>query len=1010
MDYSVDFMFFVETVITMWVAFHKPNEQTTSEELSSRSNRAIFSALSRRGSSIRKVFTKTVTSTSSGPRSITSLQPWIIPVCDLFAALPLEAFAYASGRSNYILWRLWKLLRIWHYNRYWDHFQSAFSTVTNIHNPSILRFLYIAIILAIMGHLGACCFYVLGIYTLTWGATVSWATVDGFARLQSDGDVDVVHSSGYRYLRSIYWAVQHLDTVGFGDVAARNHIETWFVICFFIVAGSTLFYSNANMMTALMNWDADRAMTVVKKARFAKYATYRNLPSTIRTKVENFYEYQYQTMKGLDEAAMIATLPIDIAQHIHNHKYRTLLLENELFGSLHVGLLNALSEKLELHLFHPGDLILGTNQLVQGVYFVERGEVSMISVHSFVERVYRSRSWFGVRALHQNYRSTHGYLARSYVEVCFLRGSVFRSEAEQYMSEEEISAFGQQCLTFKGYAAHSTPVALSKYRVQSQAIRTRTKKQRKNSVLARRASTALFSAPVVASTTATGDASEALDDRLASETATVKPQTVRSTSWLNDWLHPTSRLRRSWALLIFFGKAFYVTTAISLIALTYRFEHAYEKMYGLLVVSYIVDVVFLGHHIFQAWLFPYVDDDGIVITDSSQIWKHYRSRYPWWHSLLANAPIDIIVGIFLGVRYVPFLRLLKLLHTETLFASFEAALELLGDVIGTPLSFEVRRFITLYFCLFEVLHWAANVWLFAAYFSVEAMHYDRNWIMNDQRQGIIVRINRDSDMFFVNYTRAIYWASIAMSSIGLQDIIPVNVVEVSASVLIMFFGYFAFNVLVGAAANMMGAFNRDQREFHAKMKRVQGLLAHTATPAALVHRIERYYDYAFSRFGGIDEQAIFDALPPALRVEVIHHVVAPFVRQVPFFAQLSEPVERMLFALFESRILLNNEALMIQGEIGKEMFVIERGKIEVTSANRSVVYATLGAKQYIGESSLLERSPRTASVYALGFVDTFCITHDKFLQVTGPRLVDIYLCASVCAHATSIGGCCCCCC
>eukprot|EP01033_Poteriospumella_lacustris_P012031 gene12031-8591_t len=939
MDYSVDFMFLLETLIMMWITLNKPSEMRPSEAASSRSNRAIFSALSRRGSSIRNVFTKAVPLPASDRRSMPSLQPWIVPLCDLFAALPLEAFAFASGRSNYVLWRLWKLLRVWHYNRYWDNFQSAFSAVTNIYNPSILRFLYVAIVLAIMGHIGACCFYVLGIFTLTWGATVSWATVDGFARLQSDGQVDVLHSSGYRYLRSIYWSVQHLDTVGFGDVAARNHIETWFVICFFIVAGSTLFYSNANMMTALMNWDADRAMTVVKKARFAKYAAYRNLPSTIRTKVENFYEYQYQTMKGLDEAAMVATLPVDIAQHIHNHKYHTLLREIELFGALHVGLLHALSAQLELHLFHPGDLILGTNQWVQGVYFIERGEVSMLSVHSLVERVYRSRSWFGVRALHQDYRATHGYLARSYVEVCFLRGSVFRAEADQYMSEEELAAFGQQCWMFKGYAAQSTPVALSKYRVHSQAIRARTQKQRNNRVLARRASTSPFTAPAVAAASASAAtaANEPLDDHLTSETVTVKPHTVRSTSLLHDWLHPTSRLRRSWAVLIFFGKAFYVTTAISLIALTYRFVHAYEKMYGLLVVSYLVDVLFLGHHIGQAWLFPYVDDDGIVVTDGGQIWKHYRSRYPWWHSLLANAPIDIVVGVLLGVRYVPFLRLLKLLHAETLFASLEAALELLGDVVGTPLSFEVRRFVTLYFCLFEVLHWAANAWLFVAYFSVEAMHYDRNWIMNDQRQGIIVRIDRDGDMFFVNYTRAIYWASIAMSSIGLQDIIAANAVEVSAAVLIMFFGYFAFNVLVGAAANMMGAFNREQREFHAKMKRLQGLLAHTAAPAALVHRIERYYDYAFSRFGGIDEQAIFDALPPTIRVEVIHHVVAPFVRQVPFFAQLSEPVERMLFALFESRILLNNEALMIQGEIGKEMFVIERGKIEVTSANRSVI-------------------------------------------------------------------------
>eukprot|EP01039_Chlorochromonas_danica_P020868 gene20868-25583_t len=177
----------------------------------------------------------------------------------------------------------------------------------------------------------------------------------------------------------------------------------------------------------------------------------------------------------------------------------------------------------------------------------------------------------------------------------------------------------------------------------------------------------------------------------------------------------------------------------------------------------------------------------------------------------------------------------------------------------------------------------------------------------------------------------------------------------------MFIGYLLFNTLLGALANLIASFNRDKREFNAKVERMRGLMQHTHVPAHIQERVFRYYEYVWSRFSGVNEKEILDSLPRSLRTDLVKHILRPLVTTIPFFNDLSEPMEHLLIGLFEPRIALDGDALMVYGEIGKEMFVIERGKIEVTSANRSVVYATLGAKQYIGESSLLERSPRTAS-------------------------------------------------
>ena len=67
--------------------------------------------------------------------------------------------------------------------------------------------------------------------------------------------------------------------------------------------------------------------------------------------------------------------------------------------------------------------------------------------------------------------------------------------------------------------------------------------------------------------------------------------------------------------------------------------------------------------------------------------------------------------------------------------------------------------------------------------------------------------------------------------------------------------------------------------------------------------------------------------------------------------------------------------------MGKEMFIIERGDVHVCSADRKTIFAKLKAGDYIGESCFLEPTKRTATVFAVGYVDTYFLTRDNFLKV-----------------------------
>jgi hypothetical protein len=143
----------------------------------------------------------------------------------------------------------------------------------------------------------------------------------------------------------------------------------------------------------------------------------------------------------------------------------------------------------------------------------------------------------------------------------------------------------------------------------------------------------------------------------------------------------------------------------------------------------------------------------------------------------------------------------------------------------------------------------------------------------------------------------------------------------------------------------------------------------------------------WARYGGIDEAAVLRDLPKSLRAAVANHVLGPLLRRIPFFAHCSHPMEQMLVSLFETRIFLQDDPLMICGEVGQDMFIIEKGEVEITSADRSKTYAKLSDGDYVGESCFLELSKRTASAYALDYVDTYFLTRDNFLKVHSSSLL-----------------------
>jgi signal transduction histidine kinase len=108
-----------------------------------------------------------------------------------------------------------------------------------------------------------------------------------------------------------------------------------------------------------------------------------------------------------------------------------------------------------------------------------------------------------------------------------------------------------------------------------------------------------------------------------------------------------------------------------------------------------------------------------------------------------------------------------------------------------------------------------------------------------------------------------------------------------------------------------------------------------------------------------------------------------FLRQLPLFAGLPEEDLKRLCDMAKTESLLAGDVLMEEGSLGDALYVILDGTVEVTkrSHDRDLWIATRGPGEMLGEISLLEQIPRSATVRAATDCRLLKINREDFQQL-----------------------------
>jgi CRP/FNR family cyclic AMP-dependent transcriptional regulator len=108
------------------------------------------------------------------------------------------------------------------------------------------------------------------------------------------------------------------------------------------------------------------------------------------------------------------------------------------------------------------------------------------------------------------------------------------------------------------------------------------------------------------------------------------------------------------------------------------------------------------------------------------------------------------------------------------------------------------------------------------------------------------------------------------------------------------------------------------------------------------------------------------------------------LKRAPLFADLSRKELVQLARLSDDVEVPADRVLCKEGDPGRKFFVLVEGKVDVARNGKRV--ATLGAGDFVGEISLLEPTPRTATVTAKTPVRFFVLTPNDFRLDENPSV------------------------
>lgn len=195
------------------------------------------------------------------------------------------------------------------------------------------------------------------------------------------------------------------------------------------------------------------------------------------------------------------------------------------------------------------------------------------------------------------------------------------------------------------------------------------------------------------------------------------------------------------------------------------------------------------------------------------------------------------------------------------------------------------------------------------------------------------------------YVRSLLWTVSVTTKGRLQ--LPQNTNESLFETISMMVGVTVYAFCLGNVSSAVANLNLTARENRRRMEQVAHYMNQRDVPQQLQRRIVQYYEFLYSCAQGSQMLSAMNDLHPNLKTEMTISMNQRLLSKVRLFEGVSQACMAALVSRIQGRIYLPAEFIVTEGEMGKEIFFILRGEVQVEA--KGIVLTVLSAGDFFGE-------------------------------------------------------------
>ncbi|KAJ8376924.1 hypothetical protein SKAU_G00075040 [Synaphobranchus kaupii] len=179
--------------------------------------------------------------------------------------------------------------------------------------------------------------------------------------------------------------------------------------------------------------------------------------------------------------------------------------------------------------------------------------------------------------------------------------------------------------------------------------------------------------------------------------------------------------------------------------------------------------------------------------------------------------------------------------------------------------------------------------------------------------------------------------------------------------------------------DVIGAATAGQTYFRGSMDGTVAYMMINKIPKMVQSRVRTWYNYTWDSQKMLDESVLLEQLPLVMRTAIAVDINLATFQKIDLFKGCDNQMLVDMLLRLKSIVYLPGDFVCKKGDIGKEMYIIKAGEVQVIGGpDNKIVFVTLKAGCVFGEISLLQSSKdggnrRTANVAAHGFANLFVL-------------------------------------